>query len=204
MWYHRKFNLQYDKNVFNEIIEYAKTTEWKQGYDQNGLLWNVEELPLDPKQFPILNELYEGLNAEFKRPSFFISNVKPGGLVNHIDHNKWGNLGIPLLGDFEKTPQFFYDQFNHPVESFIVDSPVIFNTRMLHAVPRDIKETGPRWILMMDLFEWVDKLFAKIDNGTIWNDTENFKIDDRKEITIENARTRLEQMSVLTHDPITD
>ena len=204
MWYHKKFNLQYDKNVFNEIIEYAKTAEWKQGYDQNGLLWNVEELPLDPKQFPILNELYEGLNAEFKRPSFFISNVKPGGLVNHIDHNKWGNLGIPLLGDFEKTPQFFYDQFNHPVESFIVDSPVIFNTRMLHAVPRDIKETGPRWILMMDLFEWVDKLFAKIDNGTIWNDTENFKIDDRKEITIENARTRLEQMSVLTHDPITD
>ncbi len=204
MWYHRKFKLQYDKNVFNEIIEYAKTTEWKQGYDQNGLLWNVEELPLDPKQFPILNELYEGLNAEFKSPSFFISNVKPGGLVNHIDHNKWGNLGIPLLGDFEKTPQFFYDQFNHPVESFIVDSPVIFNTRMLHAVPRDIKETGPRWILMMDLFEWVDKLFAKIDNGTIWNDTENFKIDDRKEITIENARTRLEQMSVLTHNPITD
>ncbi len=204
MWYHRKFNLQYDKNVFNEIIEYAKTAEWKQGYDQNGLLWNVEELPLDPKQFPILNELYEGLNAEFKRPSFFISNVKPGGLVNHIDHNKWGNLGIPLLGDFEKTPQFFYDQFNHPVESFIVDSPIIFNTRMLHAVPRDIKETGPRWILMMDLFEWVDKLFAKIDNGTIWNDTENFKIDDRKEITIENARTRLEQMSVLTHNPITD
>ena len=204
MWYHKKFNLQYDKNVFNEIIEYAKTTEWKQGYDQNGLLWNVEELPLDPKQFPILNELYEGLNAEFKRPSFFISNVKPGGLVNHIDHNKWGNLGIPLLGDFEKTPQFFYDQFNHPVESFIVDSPVIFNTRMLHAVPRDIKETGPRWVLMMDLFEWVDKLFAKIDNGTIWNDTENFKIDDRKEITIENARTRLEQMSVLTHNPITD
>ncbi len=204
MWYHRKFNLQYDKNVFNEIIEYAKTAEWKQGYDQNGLLWNVEELPLDPKQFPILNELYEGLNAEFKRPSFFISNVKPGGLVNHIDHNKWGNLGIPLLGDFEKTPQFFYDQFNHPVESFIVDSPVIFNTRMLHAVPRDIKETGPRWVLMMDLFEWVDKLFAKIDNGTIWNDTENFKIDDRKEITIENARTRLEQMSVLTHNPITD
>ena len=28
--------------------------------------------------------------------------------------------------------------------------------------------------------------------------------DDRKEITIDNAKTRLEQMSVLTHDPITD
>lgn len=204
MWYHKKFKLQYDTNVFNEIIEYAERATWRQGYDQNGLLWNVEELPLDPKQFPILNELYEGLNTEFKRPSFFISNVKPGGLVNHIDHNKWGNLGIPLKGDFEKTPQYFYDQFNHPVESFIVDSPVIFNTRMLHAVPRELTDTGPRWVLMMDLFEWVDKLFDKIDNGTIWKDTKNFKIDDRKEITIENAKTRLEQMSVLTHDPITD
>ena len=204
MWYHKKFKLQYDTNVFNEIIEYAERATWRQGYDQNGLLWNVEELPLNPKQFPILNELYEGLNTEFKRPSFFISNVKPGGLVNHIDHNKWGNLGIPLKGDFENTPQYFYDQFNHPVESFIVDSPVIFNTRMLHAVPRQLTDTGPRWVLMMDLFEWVDKLFDKIDNGTIWKDTKNFKIDDRKEITIENAKTRLEQMSVLTHDPITD
>ena len=204
MWYHKKFNLQYDKKVFNEIIEYAERATWRQGYDQNGLLWNVEELPLDPKQFPILNELYEGLNTEFKRPSFFISNVKPGGLVNHIDHNKWGNLGIPLKGDFKNTPQYFYDQFNHPVESFVVDSPVIFNTRMLHAVPRKLTDTGPRWVLMMDLFEWVDKLFDKIDNGTIWKDTKNFKIDDRKEITIENAKTRLEQMSVLTHDPITD
>ena len=29
-------------------------------------------------------------------------------------------------------------------------------------------------------------------------------LDDRKEITIENARTRLEQVSVLTHDPIAE
>ena len=91
MWYHKKFKLQYDTNVFNEIIEYAETATWRQGYDKNDLLWNVEELPLNPKQFPILNELYEGLNTEFKRPSFFISNVKLNGLVNHIDHNKWGN-----------------------------------------------------------------------------------------------------------------
>ena len=175
MWYHKKFKLQYDTNVFNEIIEYAERATWRQGYDQNGLLWNVEELPLNPKQFPILNELYEGLNTEFKRPSFFISNVKPGGLVNHIDHNKWGNLGIPLKGDFENTPQYFYDQFNHPVESFIVDSPVIFNTRMLHAVPRQLTDTGPRWVLMMDLFEWVDKMFDKIDKKTIWTDPKNFK-----------------------------
>lgn len=29
-------------------------------------------------------------------------------------------------------------------------------------------------------------------------------IDEREEITIDNAKTRLEQMSVLKHDPITD
>ena len=29
-------------------------------------------------------------------------------------------------------------------------------------------------------------------------------LDDRKEITIDNAKTRLEQMSVIKHDPITD
>ena len=46
MWYHKKFKLQYDTNVFNEIIEYAERATWRQGYDQNGLLWNVEELPL--------------------------------------------------------------------------------------------------------------------------------------------------------------
>ena len=28
--------------------------------------------------------------------------------------------------------------------------------------------------------------------------------DEREEITIDNAKTRLEQMSVLKHDPITD
>ena len=171
MWYHKKFKLQYDTNVFNEIIEYAERATWRQGYDQNGLLWNVEELPLNPKQFPILNELYEGLNTEFKRPSFFISNVKPGGLVNHIDHNKWGNLGIPLKGDFENTPQYFYD--NLILRVIYSDSPVIFNTRMLHI--RDLEDTGPRWVLMMDLFEWVDKLFDKIDKKTIWTDTKNFK-----------------------------
>ena len=29
-------------------------------------------------------------------------------------------------------------------------------------------------------------------------------LDEREEITIDNAKTRLEQMSVLKHDPITD
>ena len=45
MWYHKKFKLQYDTNVFNEIIEYAERATWRQGYDQNGLLWNVEGYP---------------------------------------------------------------------------------------------------------------------------------------------------------------
>ena len=174
-WYHRKLNLKYDPNVFSDIIEYGRNTEWNQGYDQNGLLWNVEELPLSVEQFPILEEIYEGFNAEFKRPGFFLSSVKPGGLVNHIDHRKWGNLGIPLIGDFSNTPQYYYDQFNHPVESFVMDGPTIFYTRMLHAVPRKLDDTEPRWILMMDLFDWIDHLFKKIDNTTIWKDTENFK-----------------------------
>ena len=174
-WYHRKINLKYNKSVFDEIIAYAKQTEWKQGYDQNGLLWNVEELPLDVDMFPILQELYYGLNAEFKRPSFFLSSVKPGGLVNHIDHRKWGNFGIPLLGDFSATPQYYYDQFNHQVESFVLDKPTMFYTRMLHAVPRKLDDTEPRWILMMDLFDWIDNLFVKVDNNNIWKDTENFK-----------------------------
>ena len=173
-WYHRKINLQYDPSVFYDIIEYAKNVDWVSGYDQNGLLWNVEELPLSTEQFPILNELYEGFNAEFKRPSFFLSSVKPGGLVNHIDHRKWGNFGIPLIGDFSNTPQYYYDQFNHPVEKFVLDTPTLFYTRMLHAVPRQLDDIEPRWILMMDVFDWIDHLFKKIDDKTIWKDTEHF------------------------------
>ena len=46
---------------------------------------------------------------------------------------------------------------------------------MLHAVPRKLEDTTPRWVLMMDLFDWTDNLFKKIDNNTIWTDTENFK-----------------------------
>lgn len=174
-WYHRKLNLEYDNAVFDDIVDYAKNTKWNSGYDQNGLLWNVEELPLSVDQFPILGELYDGFNAEFKRPSFFLSSVKPGGLVNHIDHRKWGNFGIPLLGDFSNTPQYYYDQFNHPVEQFVLDKPTLFYTRMLHAVPRQLEDTEPRWILMMDVFDWIDHLFKKIDNNTIWKDTEHFK-----------------------------
>ena len=46
---------------------------------------------------------------------------------------------------------------------------------MLHAVPRELTDTESFWVLMMDLFEWVDKLFDKIDKKTIWTDTKNFK-----------------------------
>jgi hypothetical protein len=180
-WYHRKLTkLKYDISIFDDIIEYAKTAKWKDGYDQNKLLWNVQELPLSANDFPILNEIYEGFNADFKRKSFFISSVKPGGLVNHIDHRKWGNFGIPLnthLTNFKDTPQYYYDQFNHPVESFVLDSPTLFNVRMLHAVPRSIDDIQARWVLMMDVFEWVDHLFEKIDNDTIWTDTTNFKYE---------------------------
>jgi hypothetical protein len=174
-WYHRKIpKLKFDYSIFDDIVSYAESAIWNEGYDQNGLKWNVRELPLSFEDFPILNELYEGLNAEFKRKHAYISWVQPGGLVNHIDHRKWGNMGIPLKGDFSTTPQYFFDQFNHPVEKFVLDAPVIFNTRMLHAVPIPEDDLEPRWILMMGIHDWVDKLFDKIDNDEIWSDTEHF------------------------------
>jgi hypothetical protein len=46
---------------------------------------------------------------------------------------------------------------------------------MLHAVPRQLTDTGPRWVLMMDLFDWIDNLFKKVDNNKIWKDTDHFK-----------------------------
>ena len=60
-------------------------------------------------------------------------------------------------------------------ESFVLDKPTIFNTRMMHSVPRLKEATGPRWALMMDLFDWPDDLFRKTDQGRIWTDTEHFK-----------------------------
>ena len=59
----------------------------------------------------------------------------------------------------------------------MLDAPTVFNTRMLHAVPRPLTDTDTRWILMMDLFDWIDHVFKKVDNDTIWNDTENFKYE---------------------------
>lgn len=170
VWYHKKINLTYNFSIFDEIIEYAENTKWNRGIDKNGMIWGVEELSLSEKDFPILNEIFEGLNAEFKRKSFFLSSVLEGGLVNHIDHRKWGNLAFPLKGSFSNTPQYFFDQFNHPVEYFILDRPTLFNTRMTHGVPK--YDSTPRWVLMMDIFEWPDNLFKKED---IWTDTLHFK-----------------------------
>ena len=175
-WYHKKLtNLSYDPAVFDSIVEYAKTTNWINGYDSNGVLWNVNELNVSTVDFPILEELYNATNFEFKKRRFYISSVPAGGLTNHIDHQKWGNLGFPLLGDFAATPQYYYDQFNHPVESFILDTPVLFNTRMLHGVPRNKNDTSHRWILMLEVYDWIDNVFKKIDNNTFWQNTDNFK-----------------------------
>lgn len=173
-WYHRKLNLKYNKNVFDEIIEYGNNHTWNEGVDKNGVLWNIYELPLEMKDFPVLEEIYNAVNFDFKKPRFYISSVPAGGLPNHIDHQKWGNFGFPLIGDFESSPQYYYDQFNHPVESFVLDSPVIFNTRMLHGVPRTKTDSSKRWILMLEVYDWIDHVFKKVDNNTIWNNTENF------------------------------
>ena len=183
-WYHRKLTqLQYNSNVFDDIIGYAKSTTWKHKgsttgemwADKNDVLCNVNELDLSVDQFPILQEIFDGLQLEFKRPRFYVSSVPAGGLSNHIDHQKWGNFGFPLVGNFAESPQYYYDPFNHPVEHFVLDTPIIFSTRMLHGVPRSKNSTSARWILMMEIYEWMDHVFKKVDNDTIWKDTKNFK-----------------------------
>ncbi len=177
-WYHRKMpRLQYNPEVFSDIIEYAQQGPWERGLDKNTMEWNVRELVLDFEEFPILDELLQGLNTEFKRKHAYLSWVQPGGLLNHIDHSKWGNFALPLLGDFSSTPQYYFDQFNHPVEKFTIDCPVIFNTRMTHAVPVSNDDLSPRWALMIGIHDWVDNLFNKIDQHEIWTDTKNFKYE---------------------------
>lgn len=187
MFYHRHItSLRYEPSIFNEIVEYglSRIGAWNSGYDANGFKWNVEELPLSVNEFPILAEIAQGLQNEFKRPSFFLSRVLPGGLVNHIDHRKWGNLAFPLTGTFEETPQFFLDHFNHVIEKFTFQRhsaghliPVMFNTRMSHSVLVKESQIHPRIVLMMDLFDWPDHLFAKVDQNIIWNSTEHFIYD---------------------------
>lgn len=174
-WYHRKLtSLRYDASVFNDVVEFGKNNAWADGVDKNGMLWNVNELSLEYDQFPILQEIYDAVELEFKKPRFYISSVPAGGLPNHIDHQKWGNIGFPLIGDFLSTPQYYYDDFNHPVESFCLDVPVVFNTRMLHGIPRARDDVNPRWVLMLEVYDWIDNVFKKIDNGTFWKNSENF------------------------------
>lgn len=175
-WYHRKLSkLLYNPAVFDDIVTFGKTTKWTEGYDRNGILWNINELNLSTDDFPILDEIYGAVNFEFKKRRFYLSSVPAGGLPNHIDHQKWGNLGFPLIGNFETSPQYYYDQFNHPVEQFTLNEPVLFNTRMLHGVPRSKDDTAPRWILMLEVYDWIDNVFKKVDNNTFWTDTDNFK-----------------------------
>lgn len=187
-FYHRELsNLKFEKSVFTEIEKFAlHSVSWCPGVDRNGLRWNVRELPLSVDEFPILREIFDGLQCEFKRPSFFVSQVLPGGLVNHIDHRKWANLAFPLSGPFESSPTLFLDVFNHVIESFYFQprsdgtfSPFILNTRAIHAVPLEINENRPRLVLMMDLFDWPDHLFEKVDQNTIWMNTPRFQYQSR-------------------------
>lgn len=183
MFYHIELTqLSFSKDVFEPLISHAlSSSQWKKGFDQNGILWNVEELDLNEADFPILSELALGLNNEFKRPFFFISKVLPGGLCNHIDHRKWANLAIPLCGPFQDSPINFLDPFNHIVEQvffrvndFGAGVPVIFNTRMLHSVSMPLSASEPRLVLMMNLYDWPDLLFKKVKENRIWNSTKNF------------------------------
>jgi hypothetical protein len=184
MLYHKSLNkLIFDVEVLSSILAYAKheQTPWKRAFDRNGIRWNVEELPLSIDQFPILKEIADGLQNEFQRPSFFLSKVLPGGLINHIDHRKWCNLAFPLQGDFDQTPTLFLDQFSHVLETCHFKKhalghyiPVILNTRATHAVYIPEESRAERIVLMMNLFDWPDHLFDKVDQDTIWCDTTHF------------------------------
>jgi hypothetical protein len=143
MFYHRKLSkYKYKLDSFKEILEFSISAEakWENGIDQNGISWSVEELPLDYSSFPILKEIFESIDLEFKRPSFFLSRVPSVGLANHIDHRKWGNLGFPLTEGFGLSTINFHDPFNQIVEKLILDDPTdgysepfIINTRMTHS-----------------------------------------------------------------------
>ena len=116
MFYHRLLkSYSYSLDQLKDIIDYSEKVNWSKGVDNNAQTWNVEELELKLDQFEFLSNLYNSVNVEFKKPYFYLSKVLPGGLVSHIDHRKWCNLGFPISG-FENTKLIFIDQFNQVVE----------------------------------------------------------------------------------------
>ena len=50
----------------------------------------------------------------------------------------------------------------------------------------------------------LDRNLGQIYINDDWKDEVEYDVATKEKITIDNAKTRLEQMSVLTHDPITD
>ncbi len=178
MFYHRKLSkYKYKLDSFKEILAFASSSaaQWKKGIDQNGVVWNIEELPLEYSSFSVLKEIYEALNLNFKRPSFFLSRVPLSGLGNHVDHRKWGNLGFPLTSGFGLSKINFHDPFNQIVEELVINEPIngqyipfIINTRMTHSVVYEQQPVRERITLMHDLFEWPGHIFEKVDNGTLF------------------------------------
>jgi hypothetical protein len=190
MFYHRKLSkYKYKLDSFKEILEFSISAEakWENGIDQNGISWSVEELPLDYSSFPILKEIFESIDLEFKRPSFFLSRVPSVGLANHIDHRKWGNLGFPLTEGFGLSTINFHDPFNQIVEKLILDDPTdgysepfIINTRMTHSAVYGGQPTLERTTLMLDLFEWPGHIFEKIDKGSLFTKKPSFFIPEKQ------------------------
>jgi len=178
MNYHRHLDkLSYSQSVFDDIKTYSlETSDWQSGYDKRGFRFNLEYIKLDFNMFPVLQEIYDCWNAEIKKPNFILSKVLPGGLIMHHDFGKTGNLSFPIHGDFSNTPQWYFDfQSNITEEFYYRDSPVLFNTQILHAVPMPEEETEPRILLMLNQYEWMPNLFSKVDDGSIWKNSENFK-----------------------------
>lgn len=182
MLYYRKLNLKCAPGAFEQITRIVKSDQvsWQKAIDKNGNMWNLEECKLIKEEYSILREIEEGLQCEFKKASFFLSKILPGGLVNHIDHRKWCNLLFPISGPFEESPLLFVDQFNNIVEKYEFKKndygqfdPIIFNTRMMHYVKLSSENTMPRVSLIMNLYDWPEDLFKKVDNKEIWKNTKN-------------------------------
>lgn len=183
MFYHRTIEtIKYKPQTLAAVMEYGLASkEWRIGYDANGFQWNVEELPIPYEKFPVLQEIFEALNLEFKRKSFYLSRVLPGGLQNHMDHRKWGNLALPISGPFHQSPLLFLDAFNNIVEKteFTINSdgtyhPIVFNTRMIHAVPLPKSADNNRIVLMLDIFDWPESVFIKVDQKQFWKPSQFF------------------------------
>lgn len=170
------YNLQELKDIVSEIPE----DKWIHGKSRNGLHWPVHEFYQVPNT-KFIKDLKENLNLNFKNsnnqsePYIFISRVGPGGLNPHYDNNRWCGLLFPISGNFEKTPQVFATDNLLEIERFYFSkskihnnlTPVLFNSRIPHAVIYPKEMEGYRHVLVVNIHEHPSTAFQKIKDGKL-------------------------------------